>query len=149
VINFKLHYNDQIKSGLNFRPIAYKVCCKVLQTEKYPFLSEVSLTLVSDEVIRDLNRQYRKIDKPTDVLSFLMGEPNYEDKSVNLGDIIISVPTAKRQAAQYGHSLGREMAFLTVHGMLHLLGYDHVAKSDEKIMIAKQNQVLQSMGITR
>jgi probable rRNA maturation factor len=149
MINFKLLYNDKVKSGLNFRPTAYKACCKVLLSEKYPYVSEASLTLVSDEEIRGLNRQYRKIDKSTDVLSFLMGEPNYDDKSMTLGDIIISVPTAVRQANRHGHTLERELAFLTVHGMLHLLGYDHVSPADERIMFAKQEQVLNSLGITR
>jgi probable rRNA maturation factor len=149
MINFKLLYSDKIKSGLNFRPTAYKACCKVLQLEKFPYLAEASLTLVSDEEIRALNGRYRKIDKVTDVLSFLMGEPNYDTKAVNLGDIIIAVPTAVRQAKQYNHSLERELAFLTVHGMLHLLGHDHIKPAAEKIMLAKQNAVLTSMGITR
>jgi probable rRNA maturation factor len=118
-------------------------------TEKYPYFAETSLTLVSDEEIRSLNNRYRKIDKVTDVLSFLMGEPNYDSKSVVLGDIIIAVPTAVRQAKQYGHSLEREMVFLTVHGMLHLLGYDHAAKVDEVAMFTKQKQILASLGISR
>jgi probable rRNA maturation factor len=149
MINFKLHYNDKVQSSINFRPVAYKCCCKVLQTEKFPYLAEASLTLVADEEIRRLNKQYRKIDKTTDVLSFLMGEPNPETKAVVLGDIIISVPTAVRQAKQYGHSLERETAFLCVHGMLHLLGYDHMTKADEKVMFAKQEAVLQALGIKR
>ncbi|MCL1832220.1 MAG: rRNA maturation RNase YbeY [Oscillospiraceae bacterium] len=149
MINFKLLYNDKVKSGLDFRPTAYKCCCKVLQNEKYPYLSEASVTLVSDEEIRNLNRQYRKIDKPTDVLSFLMGEPNHDTKAVVLGDVIVSFHTATRQAREHGHSLERELAFLTVHGMLHLLGYDHMNKADETVMFAKQEQVLQSLGITR
>ena len=149
MVNFKLHYSDKVNSGLNFRPTAYKCCCTVLQAERYPYLSEASMTLVSDEEMRELNRQYRKIDSPTDVLSFLMGEPNYDNQSVVLGDIIISVPTATRQAAKYGHSLEREMAFLSVHGMLHLLGYDHMNKSDETVMFAKQEAILQKLGAVR
>ena len=149
MINFKLMYNDKAKSGVNFRPTAYKCCTTTLQSEKYPYLSEASMTLVSDSEIRSLNNQYRKIDKATDVLSFLMGEPNHETSAVVLGDIIISVETAIRQANQYGHSLEREMAFLTVHGMLHLLGYDHLNKADENIMFAKQEAILQKLGINR
>ena len=149
MVNFKLSYNDKVKSGLNFRPIAYKCCCVVLQSEKYPYLSEASLTLVSDDEIRSLNRQYRQIDKSTDVLSFVMSEPNPETKAVVLGDVIISLPTAERQARQYGHKLERELAFLTVHGMLHLLGYDHIDKADERVMFAKQEAVLQKIGIVR
>jgi len=149
MVNFKLMFSDKAKSNLNFRPTAYKCCTSTLQFEKYPHLSEASLTLVSDEEIRSLNRKYRKIDSPTDVLSFLMGESNYETNAVVLGDIIISVETAIRQAKQYGHSLEREMAFLTIHGMLHLLGYDHLNKLDEDIMFGKQEAILQKMGILR
>jgi probable rRNA maturation factor len=149
MVNFKLLFSDNVKSGVNFRPIAYKCCSATLQTEKYPYLSEASLALVSDEEIRALNKQYRKIDASTDVLSFLSGEPNYDTNAVVLGDIIISFPTARAQAAKYGHSLERELAFLTVHGMLHLLGYDHINKPDETIMFAKQEQIMQKLGILR
>ncbi|MCL1881520.1 MAG: rRNA maturation RNase YbeY [Oscillospiraceae bacterium] len=149
MVNFKLLFNDKVKSGLNFRPIAYKCCCKVLQSDKYPYISEASLTLVNDAEIRELNRQYRKIDKSTDVLSFLMGEPNLDTNAMVLGDVIISTETAIRQAKEHGHSLEREMAFLTVHGMLHLLGYDHMNPNDERIMFAKQETILQKLGFTR
>ena len=149
MVHFRLSFTDKIKSGLKFRPLAYKICRKVLQHEKYPHASEASLTLVSDEEICALNREYRKVDCSTDVLSFPIGEPNYDEDSIVLGDVVISVPTAIRQAEQYGHSLEREMAFLTVHGMLHLLGYDHMKLSDEQVMTTKQEEILRKLGIVR
>jgi probable rRNA maturation factor len=114
----------------------------------------VSLTFVSDEDIRELNRQYRSLDKPTDVLSFSMLEgdelaetPELEDDPI--GDIVISLETARRQSDDYGHSLEREIGFLFVHGFLHLLGYDHESEADEQVMTEKQERVLQSAGLTR
>ncbi len=135
----------------------------------------VTLTLTDDEGIRELNRQYRGLDKPTDVLSFslLEGEQadiRYEDEyesseegaesweddekagdpfSDLLGDIVISVPRAEEQAAEYGHSFERELGFLFVHGFLHLLGYDHGNGEEEKRMFAKQEEVLREAGLVR
>ena len=149
--NFNLLYNNEFDSKITFRQLAEKCCRTVLREEKYPYRTEVSLTIVSDEEISELNKQYRNTDKTTDVLSFPLGEPDYESRAVVLGDIVISAPTAIRQASEYGHTVEREMAFLTIHGMLHLLGYDHVLKdkSDEKIMFAKQEKILQKLGIMR
>ncbi|WP_310499109.1 rRNA maturation RNase YbeY [Paenibacillus qinlingensis] len=135
---------------------------------------EVALTFVDDETIQDLNKQYRNLDKPTDVLSFAMSEfgddeiqINYEDDSEDsegelqegetvseafiepLGDIIISVPRAIAQAEDYGHSVERELGFLFVHGFLHLIGYDHQSEEEEKMMFAKQEDILQRAGLTR
>jgi probable rRNA maturation factor len=124
---------------------------------------EVSLSLVSDETIQELNRTYRGKDTPTDVLSFAMSESAEDDDAPEivfdaedefeeddmLGDIIISVPTAKRQAEEYGHSVERELAFLTVHGFLHLLGYDHMTEEDEKEMFSRQEAILESVGYSR
>jgi len=144
MINLKLLYNDKVKSGLNFRPLAVRCCNTVLAYERYPYVSEVSLSLVSDAEIRGLNRQYRGMDTATDVLSFLLGEPNYDSEAVVLGDIIISVETARRQARG---DITAELAFLTVHGMLHLLGYDHMNKADERVMFAKQDEILSRLRI--
>ncbi|WP_199618754.1 rRNA maturation RNase YbeY [Paenibacillus alkalitolerans] len=115
---------------------------------------EVALTFVTDEEIRDLNRQYRNIDKATDVLSFSMWEgdemadaPEIEDDPI--GDIVISLETAKRQCEEYGHSIEREIGFLFVHGFLHLIGYDHEDEASEKEMVRKQESVLQQAGLTR
>jgi probable rRNA maturation factor len=135
---------------------------------------EVALTFVDDEAIQELNKQYRDLDKPTDVLSFAMSEfgedeirINYEDEGEGdpddlqdgetvsegfiepLGDIIISVTRAIAQAEDYGHSVERELGFLFVHGFLHLIGYDHQSEEEEKIMFAKQEDILQKAGLTR
>jgi probable rRNA maturation factor len=118
---------------------------------------EIVLTFVDDEMIRELNEQYRGIDKPTDVLSFSMSEQTdeepiiiYENKpEEQLGDIVISAPAAKRQSEEYGHSLEREIGFLFVHGLLHLLGYDHQDERSEHRMFQKQEQILQLAGLLR
>ena len=115
---------------------------------------EVSVTLTNNEYIHTLNKQYRGIDRPTDVLSFALNEseePDVEDgPDVNvLGDLVISVERAKEQAADYGHSVKREVAFLTVHGMLHLLGYDHMEEEDRIEMEAEQRFVMEKLGIPR
>ena len=115
---------------------------------------EVSVTLTNNEYIHTLNKEYRGIDRPTDVLSFALNEseePEMVDgPSVNvLGDLIISVERAEEQAADYGHSLRREVAFLTVHGMLHLLGYDHMEDEEREEMEAEQRFVMEKLGIPR
>lgn len=118
--------------------------------------AEMSVNFVDDEEIQELNRNYRQKDQPTDVISFAMqdtveGEMDIQgiDIPMILGDIVISVDRAKEQAEEYGHSLEREIAFLTVHGFLHLLGYDHLTEADEKEMFAKQSNILSEFGIER
>ncbi|AKL95788.1 rRNA maturation factor [Clostridium aceticum] len=111
---------------------------------------EVSLSFVDNEEIHELNKTYREKDCPTDVLSFPMVDddsPVLEEKI--LGDIVISVEKAIEQAKEYGHSFEREMAFLTVHSMFHLMGYDHMEEEDAKEMRAKEEAVLQQLGIKR
>lgn len=115
---------------------------------------EVSVTLTNNDYIHQLNRKYRQIDRPTDVLSFALNEseePDIENgPDINvLGDIILSVERAEEQAADYGHSLRREIAFLTVHGMLHLLGYDHMEEADRLEMEREQRYVMEQLGISR
>jgi len=106
---------------------------------------EVSISFVPPHEIQQLNRQYRGMDKPTDVLSF----PVADTRSTNLGDIIICHQVAAAQAQEYGHSLERELAFLTAHGFLHLVGYDHLTPQDEAEMIAAQKAILDRVGATR
>lgn len=125
---------------------------------------EVALTIVDDEAIHQLNRDYRGIDRPTDVLSFAMQEETDEELDIvyevesedenvpldgMLGDIIISAERAKRQSEEYGHTLERELGFLLVHGFLHLVGYDHQDEPSEAVMTAKQEAVLGKAGLTR
>ena len=118
--------------------------------------SEVSVTFVTNEMIRDINREYRGKDQPTDVISFAMEELGEGETAIigspeprMLGDIIISLDRTKEQAADYGHSFERELGFLAVHGFLHLLGYDHMTEEDEKKMFSRQEEILVSLGITR
>jgi probable rRNA maturation factor len=116
--------------------------------------NEVSLVFCDDAYIQDLNKNYRGKDQSTDVLSFALNEgeePEIVDgpSQVLLGDIIISLETAARQAEEYNHSLEREIAYLTVHGMLHLLGYDHMTEEDKAEMRVEEEHVLSLLGITR
>ncbi len=110
----------------------------------------VSLSFVTDEAIQELNKQYRKLDRSTDVLSFPMDEPDDEaEMEKELGDIIISIPTAKRQCLEYNHSLEREVGFLFIHGFLHLLGYDHQETNTEQEMFERQEKILLKAGLNR
>ena len=122
-----------------------------LENETFPMPVEVSVSLVDNGTIHKLNRKYREVDRPTDVLSFPIfdDEPDMEGRVV-LGDIVLSLEQAHIQAEEYGHSFEREVAFLTVHSMLHLLGYDHeTGEADEKEMFARQSLILDGMGLTR
>jgi len=112
--------------------------------------SEVSISFVTDDEIRTLNRDYRGKDSATDVLSFPVDNTfNIGGHSRPLGDIVICMDVARRQAEEYGHSLDRELAFLVAHGMLHLLGFDHESPEDEAKMCAAQDAVLERLGIGR
>ena len=113
---------------------------------------ELSCILVDDQKIHDINKEYRKIDRSTDVISFALedSEQYYvTGMPRSLGDIFIYVDHAKMQAEEYGHSLKREMCFLFTHGLLHLLGYDHVEKEDEEKMIMTQKSILEALKIGR
>lgn len=120
---------------------------------KYKKLENVifNVIFVDNETIKSINKEYRGIDSETDVISFALEDNNdirFEFGRI-LGDIYISVPKMKDQAKEYGHSEKREMAFLTIHGLLHLLGYDHMNKEDEEIMFKEQELILDGYGITR
>lgn len=115
---------------------------------------EVSITLVDDDAITDLNRDHRGLARPTDVLSFsqLEGEEMGdlpEGEPLPIGDIVISLERCLSQAAEYGHSFERELSFLTAHGMLHLMGWDHQTPEDEAAMMAKTEEILAELGLTR
>lgn len=168
-----------------FYPISEEMAARLEQllqlagAEEHVTDGEVALTFVDDEAIREINKQYRGLDKPTDVLSFAMqemgegeleivydedadddelrdvalleGEEPGDEETFEepLGDIIISVPRAVAQAEEYGHSVERELGFLFVHGFLHLVGYDHQDEAEEKRMFAKQEAILHKAGLTR
>ncbi len=124
-----------------------------LKYEKFPKAAELSVTLTDNESIREYNREYRKIDRATDVLSFPMyesGQIDFSEELVCLGDIVISLERAAEQANEYGHAYEREVAFLCVHSVLHLLGYDHeIGMEQEKEMFLKQEEILAKMKLTR
>ncbi|MEI5905800.1 rRNA maturation RNase YbeY [Bacillus spongiae] len=118
--------------------------------------AELSVTFVSNERIHEINKEYRHKDRPTDVISFAMEEMGEGELEIVgeeipriLGDIIISVPKAKEQAIDYGHSFSRELGFLALHGFLHLLGYDHMTETDEKAMFSRQKDILEQYGLER
>lgn len=110
-----------------------------------------SVIIVDDSYIHKINKEYRKIDRPTDVISFALLDNDIDNLSdlLRLGDIYISIDRVRKQALDYGHSNTREIAFLAVHGLLHLLGYDHMNKEDEKIMFGKQELILNEEKVTR
>ncbi|MBE6856318.1 MAG: rRNA maturation RNase YbeY [Ruminococcus sp.] len=146
----------EVKVPVGIRLLIRRCCQAVLSTEGFGKDAEVSVSFVSNSEIKNLNKIYRDKDSVTDVLSFpLTGadgteEINQETGAVLLGDIVISLETAVKQASNYGHSLEREIGFLTVHSMLHLLGYDHeTSQLDQRIMREKEESVLEKLGISR
>ena len=110
---------------------------------------EVNVTICDDDTIKDINKEHRGIDRPTDVLSFPFFDFDTPEQTTLLGDIIISRDTAYRQAEEYGHSPKREFCFLAAHSALHLLGYDHENEDEREIMEAKQREILDKLGIKR
>ena len=117
--------------------------------------TEVDITLVNDEEIHQLNFDYRNVDRPTDVLSFALNESSDDEPIIIgamdadlLGDIIISVETAQRQADEFGHSFEREIVYLAVHGLLHLLGYDHMEESDKIVMRKHEEEALRAINLS-
>lgn len=138
-----------------------RTALECLVNEDFDDACDISIILVDDEKIRKLNSEFRNIDASTDVLSFPMlemheGDVLYEESDLDmdtglllLGDIVMSLETAARQALEYGHSLDRELAFLVSHGVFHLLGYDHVDESGARKMFEKQEEVLLKMGLQR
>ena len=109
-----------------------------------------SVIIVDNEKIHEINKQYRGIDRPTDVISFALEEDeDYEIKERLLGDIYISIDKVYEQAKEYGHSVKRELFFLVTHGFLHLLGYDHIEKKDEEVMFSLQEKILNEYGVNR
>ena len=149
--------NDQKKAEVpkGIRLLIRRCCNAVLQEENFGADAEVSVRFVDNVTIKELNSQYRNIDKETDVLSFPLGENGEYDVNLDtgaklLGDIVISVEKAIEQADTYNHSLQREIGFLTVHSMLHLLGYDHECGGlEQDRMRSKEEEVLTKIGLKR
>ncbi len=145
----------KVKIPTGLRLLIRRSCTAVLVSEGFEGSAEISVTFVDDERIHQLNKEFRNVDSSTDVLSFPLGENgvydvNPETGAKLLGDIVISMEHAVAQAQLYEHSLQREVAFLTVHSMLHLLGYDHVNGGLERVrMREKEEEVLIKLGLHR
>lgn len=145
--------NVKVPTGI--RMLIRRCCTAVLTYEQFQGPAEISVKFVNDEEIQNLNRTFRNIDRSTDVLSFPLGENGVYDVNPAtgakmLGDIVISMEHAVEQADRYGHSLQREIGFLTVHSMLHLLGYDHEGGGIESVrMREKEETVLTQLGLKR
>lgn len=143
----------QVKIPTGVRMLIRRCCHAVLQMEEIHGSVEISVSFVDNEQIREMNRQYRQKDSATDVLSFPLGENgeydiNHETGAKVLGDIVISVPKVVEQARTYGHSFEREIAYLTAHSMLHLLGYDHEQGGLERVrMREKEEYVMRELGL--
>lgn len=153
----EINYN-KIEKMEREEVIIKKVVQAVLEEEKIVHDLYINITLTNNEEIHIINKQYREVDRPTDVLSF----PMYEREEIPelrkkdnifaeeiLGDIIISIPKVREQAEEYGHSFERELAYLTTHGMLHLLGYDHMIDEEKEQMRKREEEILEKLNITR
>lgn len=165
-MTIEIEYEAEQQLDLPYEEIIRKVIEESLDYEGCPYESQVSVVLTDNESIRSINAEFRQIDRETDVLSFPMvdyTEPAYFDDledaegeyfdpdtgELMLGDIVISVEKVVEQAEKYGHSEKRELAFLTAHSMLHLMGYDHMEEEERLVMEAKQSAILENLGITR
>ena len=157
-ISLKIYFeNSQEKLPLTYKlkMLVREAIEATLDLENYQNTAEVSVTFTDNEGIHELNAKYRGVDRPTDVLSFPLfdyegtsEEPPVDEMMNMLGDIVISLEKAEEQAEQFGHSFEREVAFLTAHSMLHLLGYDHeLGEEEDKEMREKQNIVMDMIGL--
>lgn len=147
--------NDQkaIKVPTGIRMLIRRTCNAVLELEKFDHPAEISVTFVDNKQIKTLNAQYRNKDTETDVLSFPLGENgiydiNHSNGTKMLGDVVISVEKTIEQSQRYGHSLEREISYLTAHSMFHLLGYDHENNGLEKVrMREKEETIMEQLGL--
>lgn len=156
-----LNQQNKYKVGKNFKDLIKKCSLAALKYMGFRTDVEISVVLTDNEGIRTLNSMHRGIDNATDVLSFPMFEYDEDGEIIEdyaefnemgelcLGDIVISLERAHEQAEEYGHSLDREIGFLTVHSMLHLLGYDHMTPEDEEEMFGYQREILDEIGLVR
>lgn len=163
-LNFE--YETDIKLDLDYEDIITKVINQSLDSEDCPYEAEITIILTDNQQIKEINREQRNIDAPTDVLSFPLieyespsdfshleeeGEFSFhpETGELLLGDIVISVEKVMEQAKEYGHSPERELGFLTAHSMMHLFGYDHMEDDERIVMEERQEKVLKELGILR
>ena len=165
-MTINIEYETMIKLEIPYEKIIHDIIPAALDYEECPYEAEVNVLLTDNEAIREINRDYRQIDAPTDVLSFPMVDFeresdfdhvedhvedyfNPETGELILGDIIISVEKVMEQAEKYGHSQERELAFLIAHSMLHLCGYDHMDDAEREVMEQKQREILEREGYHR
>jgi len=165
-MSFYLEEEVEVKFTFNYSELAEKIVEFCLDYAGFPYEAEVNLTLTDNEGIHVINKEFREIDRPTDVLSFPMlsyetpgdftfleaedsNDFNPDTGEAMLGDIVISVDKVFEQAENYGHSVEREYAFLITHSMLHLFGFDHMEEEEAKVMEAKQKEILHKMNILR
>jgi probable rRNA maturation factor len=165
-LTIHLEYEATKQLDFDYKVLIEKVALGCLDFEDSPYEAEISILLTDDNEIKDINNQFRGLDKPTDVLSFpaieykIAGDFSDLEKSAGeyfnpetgemiLGDIVISVDRAITQATEYGHSITREIAFLVAHSMFHLMGYDHMSEDERKVMEEKQEEVLEQLDILR
>ena len=153
----EVNYNA-ISELPNEEKLIKEVVSRVLKEEKVLPEVDVYITLTNNEEIHKINKEYRDVDRPTDVLSFPMyerdeiaGLKNDTDDEIEkiLGDIIVSIEKVREQAEEYGHSFERELAYLVTHGMLHLLGYDHMIEEEKAVMRKREEEILETLNITR
>ena len=165
-MTIEIEYEAEKKLDLPYEKIIRDVIEEAMDYEGCPYEAEVSVVLTDNPSIQEINREYRQIDRPTDVLSFPMVDYerpadfcgleeqaedyfNPETGELMLGDIIVSVDKVEEQAEKYGHSQARELAFLVAHSMLHLFGYDHMEEEERLVMERKQAEILERRGYRR
>ena len=165
-MTISIEYEAEKKLEIPYEEIINSIVMEALDYEECPYETEVNVILTDNDAIREINRDYRKIDAPTDVLSFPLVDYevpsdfehveeqaedyfNPETGELMLGDIVVSVDKVEEQALKYGHSTARELAFLIAHSMLHLCGYDHMIDEERIVMEKKQEEILNQRGYTR
>ncbi len=146
-----INYSDMKFYNEDLEKLIYMVLNKGAELQKVPEDAEISVLICDADTIHELNRDYRNVDAPTDVLSFALneGEDDIPEEEKALGDIVINLDRAIAQAEEFGHSKEREMAYLSVHGFLHILGYDHYDPEEKKAMRKAEEDILSACGLTR
>lgn len=150
-MDITINYSDMKLYSEETEALIQKVLTKGAELQKVPETAEISVLICDAPVIHELNKTYRNVDAPTDVLSFALneGEDDVPEEEGELGDIVINLDRAEEQAKEFGHSKERETAYLAVHGFLHILGYDHYEPEEKKAMRAAEEAILSACGLER
>lgn len=150
-MDITINYSDMKLYSEETEALIQKVLAKGAELQKVPETAEISVLICDAPVIHELNKTYRGVDAPTDVLSFALneGEDDVPEEEGELGDIVINLDRAEEQAKEFGHSKERETAYLAVHGFLHILGYDHYEPEEKKAMRAAEEAILSACGLER